>query len=157
MIKEVDKRENKSYRRYLLIPVFVFLLILATDSAVIINPGERGVLLQWGRVTGIVFDEGLHFKVPIMESVDTIDIKTLKLETQASAASSDLQIVTSTIALNYRIKTDSVVYLRQNIGLDYRSKVVDPSIQEAIKAATSQFTAEELITCLLYTSPSPRD
>ena len=34
----------------------------------------------------------------------------------------------------------------QEIGVDYESKVVDPAIQESVKAATAQFTAEELIT-----------
>ncbi|MBI4020988.1 MAG: prohibitin family protein [Candidatus Aenigmarchaeota archaeon] len=124
----------------------IILLVIAAQAIVIIEPGERGILLQWGRVTGTVFNEGLSFKFPIAETVDVMDVKTLKLETEASAASKDLQIVTSTIALNFRVKPESAIWLRQNIGLDYQFKVIDPAIQESIKAATAQFTAEELIT-----------
>lgn len=127
----------------LLLIVGIFLI---SQTIVIIGPGERGVVLQWGAVTGEVFDEGLHFKTPVSDSINVIDVKTLKLETQARAASKDLQFVTSTIALNFRVKPENVVWLRQNIGLDYQIKVVDPAIQEAIKAATAEFTAEELIT-----------
>lgn len=128
--------------------VFLILIILfgISQSIVIIGPGERGVLLQWSAVTGTVFNEGMSFKIPIAEAVDVTDIKTSKIETKASAASKDLQVVTSTIALNFKIRPESVVWLRQNIGLDYKVKIIDPAIQEAIKAATAQFTAEELIT-----------
>lgn len=128
--------------------VLLLILILAialSQFVTIVGPGERGVLLRWGAVTGTVFNEGLNFKTPIAESVDIMDIKTLKIETKASAASKDLQIVTSIIALNYKVRPGNVVWLRQNIGLDYRTKIIDPAIQEAIKAATAQFTAEELI------------
>lgn len=140
-----DKQVPMKY--VVIVPLVIIVgLIILFGSFVIVNPGERGVLLRWGAVTTVVFNEGLSFKVPIMDSVDIMDIKTQKLETQASAASSDLQVVTSTIALNYRIKAESVVYLRQNIGIDYKQKVIDPAIQEAIKAATAKFTAEQLIT-----------
>jgi regulator of protease activity HflC (stomatin/prohibitin superfamily) len=81
-----------------------------------------------------------------MDAVNIIDMKTQKLETDASAASKDLQVVKSKIALNYRVRPDNIAWLRQNIGLDYKSKIVEPAIQEAVKASTSQFTAEELIT-----------
>jgi len=126
--------------------VIVIIFAILSMSVSIVGPGERGVLLRWGAVTGDVFNEGLNFKIPFIDSVDIMDVKTLKLETDASSASKDLQIVTARIALNYRLKPESVVYVRQNIGKDYQYKIVDPAIQEAIKASTAQFTAEELIT-----------
>ncbi len=129
--------------------VFIIAVIVGSillGAIVIVNAGERGVHKEWGRVTGIVFGEGLHFIIPIANSVDIIDVKTLKIVTQASAASKDLQDVTSTIALNYKVNVNQVANLRQNIGMDYRAKIIDPAIQEAIKASTAKFTAEELIT-----------
>jgi regulator of protease activity HflC (stomatin/prohibitin superfamily) len=128
------------------IMVIVFLAVIAFSSVVIVPAGERGILFQFGAITGVVFDEGLSFKTPIVQGVELMDIKTQKIETIASSASKDLQIVTTEIALNYRIKPDSVAWIRQNIGSDYRGVVIDPAIQESVKAATSQFNAEELIT-----------
>lgn len=136
--------------KYMIFPILLLVVIIALGTLVlsvrIIGAGERGVLLRWGAVTGTILDEGLHFITPIAESVDYMDVKTLKYETEASSASKDLQIVSSTIALNYKVKPDQVTWLRQNIGLDYRAKIIEPAIQEAIKASTAQFTAEELIT-----------
>lgn len=125
--------------------VIIVLIFLALDAIVIIGPGERGVQLRWGAVTDHIYPEGWSWKMPIAEGVTRMDVKTQKLQTQASAASSDLQVVTSTIALNFKVKADAVAWLRQNIGTNYRQKIIDPAIQEAIKASTAQFTAEELI------------
>lgn len=142
-----DKKHSTSPKKAIITGVTILVLVFLLSSAiVIVGAGERGVLLEFGRVTQTVFDEGLSIKTPIAQSVDIIDIKTRKLETSSSAASKDLQIVTSIIALNYRIRPDRVAWLRQNIGLDYQFKIIDPAIQESVKASTAKFTAEELIT-----------
>jgi len=70
----------------------------------------------------------------------------LQTEHQASAASKDLQTVATTLALNFRPDPESVHLIYQSIGLSYRSRVIDPAIQEAVKSVTAQYTAEELIT-----------
>jgi regulator of protease activity HflC (stomatin/prohibitin superfamily) len=38
----------------------------------------------------------------------------------------------------------NVIY--QEIGLFFKERIIDPAVQEAVKAVTAQFTAEELIT-----------
>lgn len=139
----IEKGLFKILGIFIVLAIAVFVLM---GAIVIVDAGYRGVHKEWGRVTGTVFEEGLHFILPIAQSVDIMDIKTLKMQTDASSASRDLQDVVSTIALNYRIKSDGVVWLRKNIGLDYKFKIIDPAIQESIKASTAKFTAEELIT-----------
>lgn len=126
----------------------VILFITTLSSITIIGAGQRGVVTEFGAVTDRTMNEGLNFKKPFIQGVDKFDVKTLKIETQASASSKDLQIVTSTIALNFRVKAERVNYIRQTIGKqqDYVVKIIDPSIQESIKSTTAKFTAEELIT-----------
>jgi len=92
-------------------------------------------------------------KLPIAQSVQIIDVKTQKIQADASAASKDLQIVTSDIAMNYRVNPGYAAKLYQSVGMEYQFKLIDPAIQEAVKSATAQFTAEELIT----KRPSVRD
>ena len=111
-----------------------------------IGAGERGILLQFGAVKDKVFDEGLYFKVPFIQSVVKMDVKMQKDEVPASASSKDLQVVTSKIALNYHLDPDSVNTIWQEVGKNYNSRIIAPSIQEAVKSVTAKFTAEELIT-----------
>lgn len=121
------------------------LLIVAWPFGTI-GAGERGVLLRWGAVTGKVFDEGLYLRIPIADRVEVMDVRILKEQIEASAASKDLQSVTSIVALNFHIQPDRVASIYQDVGVDYKARLIDPVLQEAVKASTAKYTAEELIT-----------
>ena len=124
--------------------VFVAILILASSIGTI-GAGQRGVLLQFGAVQDRVLGEGLYFIIPFIQTVEKIDVRIQKDEVPASASSKDLQIVTSKIAINYHLDPSMVNVVWQDIGKDYNSRIIAPSIQEAVKATTANFTAEELI------------
>lgn len=126
--------------------LIVAIVLLFMNPIVIINAGERGVLKNWGAVSGTTFNEGLNWRIPIMQTVDVLDVKVQKYPVSASAASADLQMVTTDVAVNYKVKPESVNWLRQNVGMDYREKLIEPAVQEVIKAATAEFTAQDLIS-----------
>ena len=126
------------------IGIIVFIIILGTFGTV--GAGERGVLLQFGAVQDKVFGEGLYLKIPFIQKVVKIDVKIQKDEVPASASSKDLQVVTSKIALNYHLDPESVNKIWQEVGENYNTRIIAPSIQEGVKAVTAKFTAEELIT-----------
>jgi regulator of protease activity HflC (stomatin/prohibitin superfamily) len=136
--------------------IVLLLLVVSFNSYTVINAGTRGVVKTFGEITG-VFDEGLHFRTPFVTSVVEVDVKTQRLESNSSAASKDLQIVTTQVVLNYRPDPDNVATLIREIGTDYQSKIIDPAIQESVKAATARFTAEELITQRPLVSESIRE
>jgi len=111
-----------------------------------IAAGERGVHLRFTAVTGKVFGEGLYFLIPLIESVQMMDVKVQKYEMKSDAASKDLQTVHSVVALNFHIDPERVANMYQDVGLQFGDRIIDPAMQEAIKASTAKFTAEELIT-----------
>ncbi|MFO7170630.1 MAG: prohibitin family protein [Chloroflexota bacterium] len=133
--------------------VAVFALM---SSTVVVDAGTRAVVKTFGEVTG-VYDEGLHFRAPFVTSVVPVDVKTQRLVSESSAASRDLQIVTTQVVLNYRPDPEQVANLVREVGTDYESKIIDPAIQESVKAATAQFTAENLITQRPLVSESIRN
>jgi len=126
--------------------VIGLILILMLNPFVIVGPGERGVVLNFGAVQPQVLGEGLHLRVPIMQTVVIIDVKVQKAQTEADAASKDLQDTHSTIALNYHIQPDSAHLVYQQIGLDFADRVIAPAMQEVLKGVTAKYTAMELIT-----------
>ncbi len=128
--------------------IVIALIGLATQSFKVIGAGERGVVFNTlaGGVQNKILHEGLQFKIPFVEDIIPVDIKVQKSQTEASAASKDLQIVASTIALNYHIDPAKVNTVYQEIGVSFKERVIDPAVQESVKAVTAQFTAEELIT-----------
>lgn len=124
----------------------ILLVFLFFRPWVQIGAGERGVLLNFGAVQDTVMNEGLHFRMPIRQTVAIVDVKVQKAVTDAAAASADLQDVTSSVALNYHVIPDKANIVYQTIGIQFKERIIDPAIQEVMKAVTAQYTAEELIT-----------
>jgi regulator of protease activity HflC (stomatin/prohibitin superfamily) len=136
------------FKPFLKLLAFVLVLIILVNIFsffIVINPGERGVLLQLGTVKA-VYEPGLHFQIPIVNSVVVMDVRTQKTEDAVDAASKDLQSIEGTVALNYHVDPPNVDKLYQQVGLEYASRIISPAIQESVKASTAKFTAEELIT-----------
>ncbi len=128
------------------IGAFVVIMLLSMlNPFVIVGPGERGVVTRFGAVQETIKGEGLNLRVPIMEKVILVDVKIRKHESKASAASKDLQTVNTEITLNYQVNPVMVNKLWQEIGPDFESRIIDPAIQETVKAVMARFTAEELI------------
>jgi regulator of protease activity HflC (stomatin/prohibitin superfamily) len=125
--------------------VTIVVLILFFGSFAFVPAGSVGVVTRFGAVNRVVYP-GMVLKFPIAEGVIPMDTQTQKDQVEASAASKDLQIVSSTIAVNYHLEGSQAVVVYQNIGVDYQDRVVSPLIQEVFKATTSKYTAEQLIT-----------
>ncbi|MCL2669835.1 MAG: prohibitin family protein [Syntrophaceae bacterium] len=129
-----------------MVAAIIFLIVVLARPWVTVGPGQRGVVLYFGAVQSVVLGEGLHLRIPIMQEVIMIDVRVQKAETDTVAASSDLQDVTSTVALNYHVVPDQANTVYQTIGTAYRERIIDPAILEVVKAVTARYSAEELIT-----------
>lgn len=124
----------------------VAVLIIAAASLTIVPAGNTGVVLTLGKVSETSFQEGAHLKIPFIQSVENMSNKIQVYETPASAVSKDLQTVSSTLAVNYRLVSDKSDDMYKNVGLDYQTILVTPVVQECFKSATANYTAEQLIT-----------
>jgi len=126
---------------------FLFLCIgLLFSSIFIVSAGERGVLLTFGKPSMDAVGEGLHFKIPLVQTVKKLEVRTQKIEAASDSASKDLQDVQTTIALNYHLMPGSVPSLYQEVGTGYIDRIINPAIQESVKSITARFNAEQLIT-----------
>jgi prohibitin 2 len=137
---------KKAPLRLVLIIVAILVFFLFLSPFVQIGAGERGVVLNFGAVQENVLGEGLHLRIPIMQKVARMDVKVQKAETDAAAASADLQDVSSKVALNYHIIPDKANIVYQTIGVEFKERIIDPAILEVVKAVTAKYSAEELIT-----------
>ena len=124
--------------------ILVFFLFL--NPWVQIGAGQRGIVLNFGAVQKDVLGEGLHFRVPMMQQVALMDVKVQKSLTNAAASSSDLQEVSSEVALNYHVIPDKANIVYQSVGIHFKERIIDPAVQEVVKAVTAKYSAEELIT-----------
>ncbi|MFH0976059.1 MAG: prohibitin family protein [Spirochaetota bacterium] len=144
MIKDFIMK--KGPMRAVVISAAVLILILLFRPWVQVGAGERGVVLNFGAVQETVLDEGLHFRIPLVQEIIPMDVKVQKVTTEAAAASSDLQDVSSTVAINYHIAPNKANIVYQTLGVQFKERIIDPAVQEVVKAITAKYTAEQLIT-----------
>jgi prohibitin 2 len=75
-----------------------------------------------------------------------MNVQTQISSTVTDAASSDLQDVSTTVAINWHINPSDTVTIYSNLGQDYADKVIAPAVQETVKQVAAHYTASQLIT-----------
>ncbi|MDG2990926.1 prohibitin family protein [Candidatus Synechococcus calcipolaris G9] len=129
-----------------IVAFLTFLLIF--NSVVIINPGEVGVLQVLGKAQDGPLLEGLHWKPPFISTVNLYDVTVQKFEVPAESATKDLQDISASFAINFRLDPLEIVQVRRTQGSlsNIVTKIIAPQTQEAFKIAAARRTAEEAIT-----------
>lgn len=113
-----------------------------------IKTGEVGIKTRFGKITDTYLKEGINFKLPI-EKIEKVNIKVQKYENEEPLSSStkDMQIVNNIkVTVNYQVDSKKVVDLYRSVGTNYEETILEPSIQETIKAVISKYNSEELVT-----------
>lgn len=139
---------NSHHPFYLVGGILLLVLAVIFRPFSIVNAGERGVVMQFGKVQDRIFDEGIHPITPIVTSVKKLSIRIQKTNFPVDASSKDLQKMTAEIAVNWNLDPTQVNKIYQKIGDEQQviTTIINPAVSEAFKAAISQKTTEEILT-----------
>lgn len=140
--KAVTQLMNK-----LVVLVIVVVALWMMAPFAVVPAGHRGVLTTFGKVDPSVYAEGLHFRWPFAQVMHLIDVRIQKSEGEGEAASKDLQQVHTKVAVNYHLDPNKVALIYSEVGdlQAVESRLIVPAVQEAVKASTARYTAEELV------------
>ena len=130
------------------IAALLVFIIAVLGSFTQVGVGEVGIVKHFGAIDPDhpdVFDPGIHTKVPFRDDVVIFDTRIQKEQVQASAASKDGVTITSTIAVIFHIDATKAPLILQNLGPNYKDRIIDQQIQQAFKDVTAQYAGLELI------------
>ncbi len=151
-VENIPSQKNPFRKNFFtLTKIIAVVLVVVLASAILftmvrtVPAGYKGVLLNWGEALSVE-GEGFHWISPIGQDIALVNIQIQKAVATESTASSDLQEVTSTVAVNYRLDSNQVLTIYKDLRNDYEARVIAPNIQEALKASTAKYVATELIT-----------
>jgi prohibitin 1 len=141
-------RSKSDWQQIFAIALVGILAVIGFNSFVVINPGEAGVVSILGKAADGVLLEGIHFKPPLAGKVDIYDLTVQKFEVPAQSSTKDLQDLTASFAINFRLDPLQVVNIRRTQGTlqNIVSKIIAPQTQESFKIAAARRTVEESIT-----------
>ena len=125
------------------IPV-LFGLSVALGSWYTIDQGERGVLLRFGRLSSVE-EPGLHFKLPFIDSIHKMTVRTVKFTLPTAVYSKDIQGAEVVISLNYRLDADKVGEMYAAAGTNYADKIVVPRLLAVSKDVFGKYNAVSIV------------
>jgi regulator of protease activity HflC (stomatin/prohibitin superfamily) len=121
-------------------------LILLMGSIYTVNEGHIGIVKRFSEAKEQV-NPGLHFKVPFIDSVEEIEVRTRKNEEKMASSTKEQMPVTVSVSVNWTVdKTAALELFRQYGGLSqFESRILDPRFRSATKDVIPRFDAEKLI------------
>ncbi len=123
----------------------VGVIIAAASCFAQVPTGHTGIVTTFGKVEDYTFEAGIHFKAPWNEIIK-MDNRNQKGVQELSCFSSDIQEVTMIYTINYQIDKQNAQNIYKTIGINYYDTVIVPRVQEAVKAMTAKYDAENLVS-----------
>ena len=152
------KTSFKVIRRLAALAIAVFLALIVLPNCFATVPvGSTGIMLTMGKVEDTALPEGMHFKIPFVQRIVSMDNRVKKLELSTEAFSKDIQTVSATLAVNYRLQTEKTFAIYKTAGTAYEDNLIVPATHEVLKSVCAQYTAEELISKRAESSDKMRD
>ena len=146
--KVVGEFNFPNAKKLIVLAVIIAVAVVVLMASITIVPaGHTGVVVTLGKVSNNVLSEGFHFKAPLVQNVIKMSNQIQKCEIEgAESVSKDLQAISTTIVVNYKIGDSSSAKIYREIGRDYESIMLMPAIHESLKAVSAKYTAEQLVT-----------
>lgn len=121
---------------------------LAKSCLYTVDGGERAVIFNRfrGGIQDAVQGEGMHFRIPWVETPHIFDIRTRPRSISTTTGSKDLQMVNITLRVLFRPRVEALPTIFKKLGRDYDERVFVSIGNEIMKAVVAQYNAEELIT-----------
>ena len=121
-------------------------IVIAFTTAFITPEGHVDVVKRFGKATHIT-QPGLNFKLPLVDTNDTIEVRTRKNVEEMSAATAEQMPVTTTVSMNWAVEPQTVLDLYKAYGSleQFEQRVIDPKFRAIAKESVAKFTAEETI------------
>ena len=133
---------NKKIGRYILWGILAFLAILVFFSSFYtIRSSERGVLSTFGKMSDDVIDDGLHMKIPFIQTIKRVNVQQKKFDGKEDSYTRDVQTSEVEYTINYDLVRENVSKLMKNVGDDYHNRIVVPFIRSAMKESFGNFDA----------------
>ena len=152
------KTSFRVIRRLAALAIAVFLALIVLPNCFATVPvGSTGIMLTMGKVEDTALPEGMHFKIPFVQRIVSMDNRVKKLELSTEAFSKDIQTVSATLAVNYRLQTEKTFEIYKTTGTAYEDNLIVPATHEVLKSVCAQYTAEELISKRAESSDMMRD
>jgi len=126
---------------FLVIILVVFVALLIPSMIFTVKQWERVIVMRFGRITSVQ-SEGLHFKIPVVNSIVRLDFRTQAVDLRGQ------QAITKD---NISVGIDAVVFMKYEdavkvvLGVDDPVNAISKFVQTAMRNIVGEYTLDELL------------
>lgn len=124
--------------------ILILVVIFSFSAFYSIDTGERGVILRFGRLTGIA-SEGLNVKMPFVDNIEVLSVRDHNMTTKSEVSSSDIQTIAVEVGLVYSLDPQRVDYIYQTYGKNIENTLLRPTLSEKINAIIAEYPIEAFV------------
>ena len=137
----------KSFKKIALIIAVFVLLILGASSIVITQENEYSLIRQFGKIDHVVSEAGISFKIPFIQSVDTLPRQTLLYDLSPSdVITSDKKTMICDSYILWHI-VDPVKFAQTlNFSITNAESRLDPIVYNSTKTVISSISQDDVIS-----------
>ncbi|WP_028116321.1 prohibitin family protein [Ferrimonas senticii] len=126
-------------------PLLIIALLIFKSYYIVIE-GHVGVVKRFGEAKHQE-NPGLHFKIPFIETVEMIEVRTRKNAERMASSTKEQMPVTIEVSVNWTVNKEAALDLFKRYGglSQFEQRILDPRFRSATKDTIPQFEAEQLI------------
>jgi len=137
-----------------IIALFVLLFVLSISSVFVISEGERGIVFQFSKIKRDsqtdkmkVYEPGLHFKIPFIQTVKKIDarIQTLDESADRFVTSEKKDLMVNSYA-KWRIVDFSTYFLRTSGSIENARALLKQKINNGLRTEFGSRTIKDIVS-----------
>jgi len=129
------------------------LFVLVVSTVFVVPEGERGIVFQFSKIkrdangSMIIFEPGLHFKIPLIETVKKLDarIQTLDEAPDRFVTSEKKDLMVDSY-VKWRIVDFSTYYLRTSASIDNARALLKQKINNGLRTEFGSRTIKEIVS-----------
>lgn len=127
------------------VSLVAIIALLMCNPFAMVGVGERGVKVTLGQVSPQSYGEGIHLITPFISHMETMSVKTQKMNPSTTVFTKDIQQARLVYVVNYNLQPNSVHKMYREVGKDYREKILEPITEGTIKNVVGTWNAQDLI------------
>ncbi len=143
---------NQNISAKIILTIFILFIFgtIVGSSLIIIDAGEVGIKLRFGKIVSEELFPGIHFKLPGAEKIVIFSTRVEKIDMRAKTGNPIVALsieglpASLDVTILYRIIPDKADRIYKNYGINYAEKLIVPIAREAIRNVVAQYKIEDL-------------
>jgi len=122
----------------------LLILIIGLSSCTIVRQDEVGVKRKLGRIKDRIYGPGPIFYNPFLATIIKTPIRTINLATNLGLPSREGLTVQAEISILYRLQSDKLKTVIQQVGLEFENVLIFPVFRSAAADVCAKFDAKDM-------------